>query len=84
VATESLGPRAGEIGVPVDAICVGCSSDGHERKATKRVSLEKLGVDDVEDIGTGSFRHVCHRCQRATYWNVVDVREDLYDGGVDE
>ncbi len=53
-----LGPEAGEIGAPVEAICVSC-------KETKRKRA------DVHPDGPSSFKHVCHNCQKTTYWNVV-------------
>ncbi|GAB7011758.1 hypothetical protein [Halolamina salina] len=77
--TEALGPKAGEVGIPVDAICIGCSSSGRDRKTTKRVTLDELDAEDPDEIKTGTFRHVCHECQTATFWNVVDVRHDLLD-----
>lgn len=79
--TPGLTPRAGEVGVPVDAVCIGCSADDIEREATKRVTLDELGVDDLEEVETASFRHVCHRCQTATFWNVREVRHDLLERG---
>jgi len=53
-----LGPEAGEIGVPVEAICVRC-------KVTKRKRA------DVHPDGASSFKHVCHNCRKTTFHNVV-------------
>jgi hypothetical protein len=62
--SQSLGPEAGEYGVPVEAICVGC----------QQVRTKRYGDADPESIRLGeSFKHVCHRCQTATYWNVREV-----------
>lgn len=52
-------PQAGHRGVPVDARCVGC----------RKVRAKRAPEDRVEE-GL-SFKHVCHNCQRATYWNVL-------------
>jgi len=84
-ASEALDARTGEVGLPVDAVCVGCRSDGYKRIRVKRVSLSELGADNVEEAEGKSFRHVCHRCQGSTYWNVVDVLHGLVrnNGGED-
>jgi len=77
--------RTGEVGIPVDAVCIGCRSDGYDHIRKKRVSLSDLGVESHEDAEGKSFRHVCHRCQGSTYWNVVDVLHGLLrtNGGGD-
>lgn len=75
---------AGEVGIPVDAVCTGCFSEtGNRRVRIKRASMEELGVDDLEDAEGETFRHVCHRCQGAEFWNVVAVLRGLMqsDGG---
>lgn len=65
---------AGEVGIPVDAVCTGCS-----RTAVKRAPVEKVDHDDE----TGSFKHVCHACHGAEWMNVVAVLDGLIadDGG---
>jgi len=84
-AAAAFDARTGEVGLPVDAVCVGCRSDGYERIRVKRASLSELGVECVEDAEGKSFRHVCHRCQSGSYWNVVDVLHGLLpsNGGED-
>lgn len=62
---------AGEHGIAVDAVCTGC-----KRVRSKRAYVD---ADDVRDGGT-SFKHVCHRCHRVTWWNAIRVLE----GGSDE
>ncbi|MXV63874.1 hypothetical protein GS429_17765, partial [Natronorubrum sp. JWXQ-INN-674] len=55
---ESAG--AGQIGIPVDAICVGCG-----RTRVKRADLEEIGQNPQIDPTTleatelTSFKHVC-------------------------
>jgi len=85
-AAEAMDARTGEVGLPVDAVCVGCRSDGYKRIRVKRFSLSELGVESLEDAEGKSFRHVCHRCQSSTYWNVVDVLHGLLasNGGEDD
>lgn len=57
--------KAGEVGVPVHARCVSC-----RRIRFKRVAGE-------ENVGeTDTFKHVCHDCQQATYWNVLHVLDE--------
>jgi len=82
-AAETFDARTGEVGLPVDAVCVGCRSDGYKRIRVKRTTLSELGVESLEDAEGKSFRHVCHRCQSGTYWNVVTVLHGLlgYSGG---
>lgn len=68
---DELEGSAGEVGVPVDAICTSC----------RLIRAKRAPRDCVDDDGRGgsSFKHVCHRCQRGTWWNVrralVDVDE---------
>ena len=66
--SETLGPEAGEHGVPVEAICVGC-----QQVRTKR--YQNAGQESIR-LGE-SFKHVCHRCQTATYWNVREVLAEV-------
>jgi hypothetical protein len=82
--TDQLDPSAGEVGIPVDAVCTGCLSEtGKRRVRIKRATREELGVDDLEEAEGRTFRHVCHRCEGAEYWNVVAVLRGLIqtDGG---
>ncbi len=71
---------AGHVGIPVDAICVGC-----RQTRVKRANPEEMGqhpqVDpttlEAEDLT--SFKHVCHRCEEATWWNPVAVLTGLVE-----
>ncbi len=59
------GESAGEVGIPVDAVCTGCLSEtGQRRVRIKRASMDELGVDDLEAAEGRTFRHVCHRWRR--------------------
>jgi len=79
---ELASAEAGLVGTPVDAICVGCG-----RTHVKRASLEEMnqpsGVDPTTlDASTlTSFKHVCHPCQGATWWNPIVVLTGLLDSG---
>lgn len=87
VDCSELDAAAGEIGIPVDAVCTGCLSEtGTRRVRIKRATLEELGVDDLEDAEGRTFRHVCHRCKGAEFWNVVAVLRGLMqpNGGESE
>lgn len=64
---------AGEVGVPVDAICVSC---GLTR--AKRAPEEKVGVDARS---SASFKHTCHGCHGTTWWNVTRVLVDVDERG---
>jgi len=50
--------QTGEFGTPVDAVCTSC----------KKVRAKRAPVDPD---GRSTFKHVCHTCQRSTFWNVV-------------
>ncbi|WP_224333095.1 hypothetical protein [Haloprofundus halobius] len=65
-------PNAGQSGIPVDAVCIGC----------KRTSVRRAPVDSVEDVPS-SFRHVCGGCRKVTWWNVVSVLHGLIDAEED-
>lgn len=75
---ELRSPAAGQVGIPLDAVCTDCG-----RVAVKRVSCEDLGADpqtdpkaiDADDLH--SFRHVCHRCSVVTWWNPTAVLSGL-------
>lgn len=64
--------KAGQRGIAVDARCVGCK---HHR-------AKYVPNRDPED--TTSFRTICHECQRVTWWNVLEVVDDVQEGGRDE
>ena len=55
-------PEAGEVGLPVDARCTSC-----KLRRAKRANRITGGVE------FGSFKHICRRCQRVTWWNVIEV-----------
>jgi hypothetical protein len=66
--------------IPVDAICVGCV-----RTRAKHVRPEEMSQDaDVdpaalEATDLTSFKHVCHPCGSATWWNPVAVLSGLLE-----
>jgi hypothetical protein len=81
---DQIDGNAGEVGIPVDAVCTGCLSEtGQRRVRIKRASMDELGVDDLNHAEGQIFRHVCHRCQSVEFWNVVSVLCGLMrtDGG---
>ncbi|WP_247002302.1 hypothetical protein [Halosolutus gelatinilyticus] len=77
---ELASTSAGHVGIPVDAICVGCG-----RIRVKRADPEEMGqhpqVDPTTLDATGltSFTHVCHPCGSVTWWNPVAVLTGLLD-----
>ncbi|QCW04746.1 hypothetical protein [Natrinema pallidum] len=76
---ELASAAAGQFGVPVDAVCVGCG-----RTRVKRASLEAMdqpGADPttLEATDCTSFKHVCYPCQGATWWNPVAVLTGLLE-----
>jgi hypothetical protein len=77
---ELASPVAGQFGVPVDAVCVGCG-----RTRVKRASLEEVDqhpqVDptSLEASDCTSFKHVCYPCQGATWWNPVAILTGLLE-----
>ncbi|APW99954.1 hypothetical protein CHINAEXTREME_20240 [Halobiforma lacisalsi AJ5] len=79
-AAELESAEAGQFGVPVDAICVGCG-----RIRVKRADPNEIGqasdVDptDLEAADCTSFKHVCHRCGSATWWNPVAILTGLLE-----
>lgn len=57
--------RAGEVGIPVHARCVSC----------RQIQFKRVGGEDsVEE--TDTFKHVCHECQKSTYYNVLYVLDE--------
>lgn len=77
---ELASAAAGQVGIPVDAICVGCG-----RTRVKRARPEEMDqhsqVDptDLEATECTSFKHVCYRCGGATWWNPVAVLTGLLE-----
>ncbi|MBZ6494340.1 hypothetical protein [Natrinema longum] len=77
---ELASSAAGQFGVPVDAVCVGCG-----RTRVKRATLEAMDHDPDTDPTTleasdcTSFKHVCYPCQGATWWNPVAVLTGLLE-----
>ncbi len=69
-------PRAGHRGIPVDAVCTGC-----KRIKVKRAPDPDIDVDDrdLEPADLTSFKHVCHPCGTATWWNPISVLSGLID-----
>ncbi|WP_408957256.1 hypothetical protein [Natrinema sp. 74] len=81
---ELASPAAGQFGVPVDAVCVGCG-----RTRVKRASLEEMDQHPqanptaLEATDCTSFKHVCYGCQTATWWNPVAVLTGLLESDRD-
>ncbi|PCR90321.1 hypothetical protein [Natrinema ejinorense] len=77
---ELASAAAGQVGVPVDAVCVGCG-----RTRVKRATLEAMDQQADADPTTleatdcTSFKHVCYPCQGATWWNPVAVLTGLLE-----
>lgn len=78
-----LNQLAGEFGVPVEARCVGCRRNDRDRVRVKLADPDVF-PEDMADAGAESFKHVCHRCRKATYWNVLEVIADVVLERVDE
>jgi hypothetical protein len=57
---------AGHVGPLLRARCTSC--DAISLKRTERV---------VGETSSGSFKHVCHKCRGATWWNVLEVVEEV-------
>jgi len=57
-------PEAGHGPLGVSARCVNC----------KIVRAKRIADQDPDD--TSSFKHVCHNCQRTTWWNLIRVLND--------
>lgn len=77
---ELATPAAGQFGIPVDAICVGCG-----QTHVKRASLEEMDQPPqadptaLEATDCTSFKHVCYPCEGATWWNPVAVLTSLLE-----
>ncbi|ADD03867.1 uncharacterized protein Nmag_0275 [Natrialba magadii ATCC 43099] len=80
LAAELQSPAAGQVGIPVDAICVGCGQTRVKRAPLAEVSKD-LSKDptELEAEDLTSLKHVCHRCGSATWWNVVAVLSGLLE-----
>lgn len=82
---------AGHRGIPVDAVCTGCKKMRVKRAPVpEEIDLEEIDPDDLDDRekiedALNSFKHVCHRCQGAEWWNPVSYLLGCHDlGGDDE
>ncbi|WP_435551984.1 hypothetical protein [Natrinema sp. CGMCC1.2065] len=77
---ELASAAAGNSGIPFDAICTGC-----RRVRVKRAKPEEVGqhpqIDpaQLEASDCSSFKHVCHHCQKATFWNPLAVLSGLLE-----
>jgi len=77
---ELAKPEAGQFGIPVDAVCVGCG-----RTRVKRATLEAMDQDpdsdpiELEASDCTSFKHVCYPCQGATWWNPIAILTGLLE-----
>ena len=80
LGAELASAAAGQVGIPVDATCVGCG-----RTRVKRVALEEIGQSSQADPSAlkvsdcTSFKHVCHPCEGTTWWNPVAVLTGLLE-----
>ncbi|WP_137288127.1 hypothetical protein [Natronorubrum halophilum] len=77
---ELASPTAGHVGIPVDAICVGCGRM-RVKRATPAEMDQSPQVDPttLEALDLTSFKHVCHLCRSATWWNPVAVLTGLLE-----
>ena len=57
---------SGHVGPLLRARCTEC----------RRVSLKRT-ARVVGETSSGSFKHVCHNCRGATWWNVLEVVEEV-------
>jgi len=55
---EAAAPEAGYRGIPFDAVCTGCGQTRVKR------------ADEDPDNPT-SFKHICNKCRKATWWNPI-------------
>lgn len=63
---ESVDARVGERGSLVEAICTGC-------RLTRTKRTTKVDQEDPDRAVT--FKHACHNCKTATWWNTLQVLE---------
>ncbi|WP_436344165.1 hypothetical protein [Natronorubrum sp. FCH18a] len=77
---ELASAGAGRVGIPVDAICVGCGRI-HVKRAEPGELCQHPQVDPItlESSDLTSFKHICHLCQHATWWNPVAVLSGLLE-----
>ena len=72
--------EAGHVGIPVDAVCTSCRR-GHVKRVSPEEVDQPAEVDpitlDASDLT--SFKHVCHPCRGATWWNPVAVLTGLLE-----
>ncbi|MFC3957149.1 hypothetical protein [Halovivax cerinus] len=80
LSAELASPESGLQGFPVDAICTGCQRVHVKQVRPEDVDAE-IGVDPVtlDAEGLTSFKHVCHRCGTATWWNPTAVLTGLIE-----
>ena len=77
---ELTSPETGQRGIPFDAICTGC-----QRTRVKRAQPEEVGQHPQVDPASldasdcHSFKHVCHNCQTATFWNPIAVLSGMIE-----
>ncbi|WP_148680500.1 hypothetical protein [Halovivax ruber] len=80
LGAELASPRAGHRGIPVDAICTGCQTVHVKRvrpsEVTKTTDADPVTLDAR---ALTSFKHVCYRCQTATWWNPTAVLSGLVE-----
>ncbi|ELY90873.1 hypothetical protein [Natrialba taiwanensis] len=85
LAAELESPATGQVGIPVDAICTGCGRIHVKRSPLEAVREASTDTEptELEVRDLTSFKHVCHRCQTATWWNPVAVLSGLleHEGG---
>ena len=77
---ELASTSSGRVGIPVDAICVGCGRT-HVKRARPEEMDQHPEVDptSLEATDCTSFKHVCHPCRGATWWNPVAVLTGLLE-----
>ncbi|WP_281194746.1 hypothetical protein [Halorubrum sp. F4] len=69
MSSRSTSPGAGHVGPLVSARCTSCEKISEKR--TARI---------VGETSSGSFRHVCHTCRTATWWNVLRIIDENHPG----
>ncbi|MCW8172795.1 hypothetical protein [Natrialba swarupiae] len=79
LAAELETPEAGQAGIPVDAVCVGCGRTRVKRAGFEAVKPSDFDPETLEAADLTSFKHVCHRCQSGTWWNPVAVLTGLLE-----
>jgi len=75
---ELTSPKAGHSGIPFDAVCTGCQKVHVKQARPLEVGLHpQIDPETIDATDCNSFKHVCHRCQRCTWWNPVAVLTGL-------